>query len=227
MKNDLLYRISLFVLVLVVVSPLMFMRIVTIDSDHVGIKYGRQRGDIAECGGRVIYNSITTDVYVYPTVKNVSYDAISLVSADGIIFKAYPKITYRIDSPVDFFKNRLCVFDHEKLYMKPESYEEFENGYMRSCITLAYSKVAHQYSLDSLMRYNWKFLEDVNSELNSFKEDCVSVDLVQTSFNPPKDWLAAKELLKKAEEEVEMRQKELEKELAKQTMMKKMVEGNI
>lgn len=223
MKNDSIYRISLIVLVFLLVLPLAFMRIVTVDSEHVGMKYDKRLGDITQCSGRVIYNSMTTEVYVYPVVKYVNYDSIQVMSADGLRLEVSPTLSYRIDSPVDFFKNRLCIFDYEKLQMRPESYEVFEQEGMRRRINLAYATVSSQYSLDSLMRYNREFAEEVNSAINSFKEDGISVDIIQMSITPPKGWVKIQESLKNAEEQVAKLQEEVER----QTMIKKMMEGNI
>ena len=222
MKNDLIYKISLFALVLVLVLPLVFIRIATVDSEHIGIKYDKRIGEITQCSGRVVYNSMTSELYIYPAAKKVTCDAIHVMSADNIMFEVFPSLTYRIDSPVEFFKNRLCVFDREKLQMKPETYEEFENR-MNSCIRIAYAEVSREYSLDSLVRHCLQFTKDVSSTLNTYKENGISVDIVQTGINPPKDWAEARMSLRDAENEIARLQKELERQI----MIKETIKRNI
>ena len=186
-------KIIVIALVLISVVSIYCISTKKIDYGYIGVKYNTKTGEISECKGRVMYNPITTNLYIYPEyLKKIDCDPVVLATSNGDFFKIYLSLSYKIDSVTSFFKNRLCIVkmaDMEHLpEILPESIEDFEKN-LSNRVWFACYRAATSYPLDSLFYYSTNFEHDVDSVLNLLaKEEHISLSSIQINYLPPLSW---------------------------------------
>lgn len=185
MKNTKIFKLLFGIAVAILVLIIQPLRVTTVDSGDIGIKFHKWStseemygGVEGTCNGWVFYNSWSTDIFRYPTfIQRKNYEPFNVNTKDASTFTMDPQLAYRIDptkAPDIFVKYRKDIAN-------------LEDGYIRTCIYEAYRTCANRYTSDSLMANRANFEADVRTRLEkSLMSEGFYVEEFTSAITPPK-----------------------------------------
>ncbi|MCC9168789.1 SPFH domain-containing protein [Pontibacter harenae] len=191
-----------------------------IDAGHEGILvklYGTDKGvqDVSLVTGRVWYNPLTEDVFMFPTfVQTVDYNAFTVNAKDGSVFTVDPTISFRViagESPRIFGKYRKDIeqITETTLY-----------NYTRDAFRIQFN----QYSTDSIISNRQSFEDKVQIALGeSLRKEGFELEQMTSGLQYPDEIVKAVNLKNRAVQQAMQVENELK--VAEAQARKKIVEA--
>jgi hypothetical protein len=153
---------------LVLITVLVFGGCERIDAGHVGIKVNMTGGEkgVAKTEyvtGWVIYNSVASQIYEFPTFQqHPEYDAFTVPAKGGTIFTVHPQFNYSVNpgEVANMFQNLR------------QPLPNIEKGWMYTAMRMALREVTNTFTVDSILNnvslYDASITEALNKHLHPY-----------------------------------------------------------
>lgn len=154
--------------VLIIIALFFFVGCERIDAGHVGIKVNNAGGErgvskTEYVTGWVVYNSVNSRVYEFPTYQqHKEYEAFTVPSKGGTIFTVHPSFNYNINAGE--VGNMFQTF---RL-----SLNNLENGYLANAVRVTIREVTNTFTVDSILNnlalYDGAIVTSLNKKLHPY-----------------------------------------------------------